>query len=149
MGMLDWFKNIGKGDKAAPEQVSAAAAASSDEKGAEFAVLKSRHTQFHRCAVDVLQVAGRGDSWIALHMLEGGVPGGLRAGCGGHRQAVRETEAGGLSKAAARHPGPAVAGSARFNADTRLPCRECRAGRVPSAPAAAVAPLPMTIRRDR
>ncbi len=71
MGMLDWFKNIGKGDKAAPEQVSAAAAASSDEKGAEFAVLKSRHTQFHRCAGDVLEVSGRGDSRIALHMLEG------------------------------------------------------------------------------
>jgi hypothetical protein len=30
MGMLDWFKNIVKGDKAAPEQASAAAAASSD-----------------------------------------------------------------------------------------------------------------------
>lgn len=37
-----------------------------------FAVLKSRHAQFHRCAGDVLEVAGRGDSQVALHMLEEG-----------------------------------------------------------------------------
>jgi hypothetical protein len=37
-----------------------------------FAVLKSRHSQFHRCAGDVLEAAGRGDSRIALHMLEEG-----------------------------------------------------------------------------
>lgn len=37
-----------------------------------FAVLKSRHAQFHRCAGEVLDVAGRGDSKIALHMLEEG-----------------------------------------------------------------------------
>ncbi len=37
-----------------------------------FAVLKSRHAQFHRCAGEVLEVAQRGDSRIALHMLEEG-----------------------------------------------------------------------------
>ncbi len=35
-------------------------------------MLKSRHSQFHRCAGDVLEAAGRGDSRIALHMLEEG-----------------------------------------------------------------------------
>jgi len=37
-----------------------------------FAVLKARHAQFHRCAGEVLDVARRGDSRIALHMLEEG-----------------------------------------------------------------------------
>lgn len=37
-----------------------------------FAVLKSRHAQFHRCAGEVLEVAGRGELHIALHMLEEG-----------------------------------------------------------------------------
>lgn len=37
-----------------------------------FAVLKARHAQFHRCVGEVLEVAGRGDLRIALHMLEEG-----------------------------------------------------------------------------
>ena len=39
MGMLDWFRNIVKGDKAAPEQALATAAATGDEAGAEIAGL--------------------------------------------------------------------------------------------------------------
>jgi Arc/MetJ-type ribon-helix-helix transcriptional regulator len=37
-----------------------------------FAVLKSRHAQFHRCAGEVLEVAERADRQIALHMIEEG-----------------------------------------------------------------------------
>jgi hypothetical protein len=38
----------------------------------EYAVLKARHAHFHRCAGEVLEVAARGDTRMALHMLEAG-----------------------------------------------------------------------------
>lgn len=37
-----------------------------------FAVVRSRHAQFHRCAGEVLSVAQQGDKSKALHMLEEG-----------------------------------------------------------------------------
>lgn len=41
-------------------------------KSPAYAVLKARHAHFHRCAGEVLAVAARGDTQMALHMLEAG-----------------------------------------------------------------------------
>ena len=38
----------------------------------EFANLRARHTNFHRCAGEVLATAARGEKQMALHMLEAG-----------------------------------------------------------------------------